>query len=91
MFVGVPDHRVFSNGSRAQFAVSNHGAALQNAEFCCCLKPFWPKVYQLTVHINFVKYKNAINSTNYTCRLVLYLPKFTAVLKVHKCLHRLVN
>lgn len=41
---GIRDHRVYSNRSRAQFAIGSMHKALQDAEICCSLKPFWPKV-----------------------------------------------
>lgn len=40
----VDDHRVLSNRSKALVAVGNYSEALKDAERCCVLQPFWPKV-----------------------------------------------
>ena len=40
----VDDHRVLSNRSKALLAVGNFHEALNDAERCCMLRPFWPKV-----------------------------------------------
>jgi len=44
-FIGkVDDHRVLSNRSKAFFAVGNLTEALKDAERCCTVRPYWPKV-----------------------------------------------
>lgn len=44
-FIGkMDDHRVLSNRSKAFFAVGNLNEALKDAERCCTLRPYWPKV-----------------------------------------------
>lgn len=48
--LGVLDHRVFGNSSRAQMAVGRVHDALADAEQCCSLKPLWPKVRHTHVH-----------------------------------------
>ena len=40
----VDDHRVLSNRSKAFIAVGNLSEALKDAERCCTLRPYWPKV-----------------------------------------------
>ena len=40
----VDDHRVLSNRSKALVAIGNYTEALKDAERCCVLRPFWPKV-----------------------------------------------
>lgn len=43
--LGIPDHRVLSNRSRAYLAMERLSEALADTELCCKLKPTWPKVH----------------------------------------------
>ena len=50
----VDDHRVLSNRSKAFVAIGNYAEALKDAERCCILRPFWPKVCTYMHYITLI-------------------------------------